>query len=152
MPKTQLLFERIGQIGESLSKMTGSLALIGLGSIGRDLERLDSFSNLDFFVIVKPGRKSQVLDNLSWLTRVAPTAYYFKNSPDGYKLLYGDGVFCEFAVFEEDELEEAVLSPGRVIWKAQGDSQGFKFLAFARSSDCRYTLPLCLPNKGQEIL
>lgn len=120
MLKTQLLLDRLDQIGQSLSTIKSSLALIGLGSVGVDIHRLDQFSDLDFFVIVKTGSKSEYLENLSWLTRIVPIAYYFQNTPDGYKLLYKDGVFCEFAVFDEDELREAVFSPGRIIWKAEG--------------------------------
>ena len=78
------------------------------------------YSDLDFFVIVKPGSKSAYLENLSWLTEVAPVAYSFRNTAAGYKFLYHDGVFCEFAVFEADELQEAVFSPGRIVWRATG--------------------------------
>ena len=53
-------------------------------------------------------------------TGIAPVAYYFANTPNGYKLLYEDGVFCEFAVFEETELAQAAFAPGRIVWKAPG--------------------------------
>ena len=46
--------------------------------------------------------------------------YAFMNTVDGYKLLYADGVFCEFAVFEEAELAHIPFAPGRVVWKADG--------------------------------
>ncbi len=36
---------------------------------------------------------------------------------DGYKLLFADGVFCEFAVFELDELRNIPFAPGRIVWK-----------------------------------
>jgi hypothetical protein len=120
MPETQLLLDRLDQIGESISAMESSLALIGLGSVGLDIARLDSFSDLDFFVIVKTGSQSSYLDDLSWLTRIAPVAFYFQNTPDGYKLLFEDGVFCEFAVFDQGTLKKAAFSPGRIIWKAEG--------------------------------
>lgn len=119
---TERLLGRLNEIGEALSKREGALALIGLGSVGLELERLDAFSDLDFFVIVKAGSKPRYLEDLGWLMEVAPVAYSFANTPDGYKLLYADGVFCEFAVFEEEELKEAVFSPGRVVWKAAGVS------------------------------
>jgi hypothetical protein len=32
-------------------------------------------------------------------------------------VLYQDGVFCEFAVFEQAELAAMPFSPGRVVWK-----------------------------------
>jgi hypothetical protein len=133
MPDPELLLNRLNQIGESLSKIDTSLALIGLGSVGVDLERLDRFSDLDFFVIVESGSKDPYLENLDWLTSVAPVAYYFQNTPDGYKLLYEDGVFCEFAVFDEEELKEAAFSPGRMIWKVKGVDETIKIPQ--RSSD-----------------
>jgi hypothetical protein len=120
MNKPEQLLNRLDEIGKVLAKKPNALALIGLGSVGIELNRLDQFSDLDFFVIVKAGSKPQYLEDLNWLTEIAPVAYYFANTPDGYKLLYEDGVFCEFAVFDEDELKEAVFSPGRVVWKAKG--------------------------------
>jgi lincosamide nucleotidyltransferase B/F len=36
---------------------------------------------------------------------------------DGFKLLFEDGIFCEFAVFEQHELRTIPTGPGRVIWK-----------------------------------
>jgi hypothetical protein len=123
MNKTDLLLSRLNEIGESLSKKRTALALIGLGSVGLELDRLDQFSDLDFFVVVKNGCKSEYLQNLAWLSDISPIAYYFANTLDGYKLLYEDGVFCEFAVFEIAELEKAAFAPGRVAWKAQGVSE-----------------------------
>lgn len=123
MEKPELLLKRLDEIGISLSKKQDALALIGLGSVGQELSRLDKYSDLDFFVIVRKGSKTYYLDDLGWLSEVAPVAYYFSNTIDGYKLLYEDGVFCEFAVFTEDELKQAVFTPGRVIWKAKGISE-----------------------------
>jgi hypothetical protein len=117
LEKKQLLLLRLEQIGQTLANSRHALALIGLGSVGLELDRLDDHSDLDFFVIVEPGYKSQYLHELEWLTSVAPTAYYFQNTPDGFKLLYADGVFCEFAVFEPLELAGIPFAPGRVVWK-----------------------------------
>lgn len=122
MKKPEELLLRLSEIGDALSKKQSALALIGLGSVGVELDRLDQFSDLDFFVIVKTGFKSKYLTDLAWLSQVAPIAYCFANTPDGYKLLFEDDIFCEFAVFDEIELGQAVFSQGRVIWKAPGVS------------------------------
>ena len=127
MNTPEQLLRRLDEIGAGLAKKPSALALIGLGSVGIEQDRLDQFSDLDFFVIVKNGSKPQYLEDLSWLMEIAPVAYYFANTPDGYKLLYADGVFCEFAVFDENELKEAIFSPGRVVWKAEGVSDGIGF-------------------------
>src|SRR5436190_636792 len=100
-PQTNLLIARLNAIGASLAQSRGALALIGLGSVGTELERLDDYSDLDFFVIVEPGRKPDFIQNLDWLSRPGPIAYAFRNTAEGYKVLFEDGVFCEFAVFEE---------------------------------------------------
>lgn len=123
MNTPEKLLRRLEDIGQELSQRPGALALIGLGSVGLERERLDAFSDLDFFVIVQAGYKAQYLDDLCWLTQPAPAAFSFANTPDGCKFLYEDGVFCEFAVFEESELQQAVFAPGRVVWKAAGVSE-----------------------------
>lgn len=115
--KTESLLKRLDDIGHSLSQSDHALALIGLGSVGEELHRLDDYSDLDFFVIVEKGYKQHYIENLDWLSALCPIAYCFPNTEDGYKLLFEDGIFCEFAVFEMDELQGIPFSPGRIIWK-----------------------------------
>jgi len=112
-----LLLKRLDGIGHSLEQSDHALALIGLGSVGLELERLDAYSDLDFFVIVEPGYKQIYLDDLQWLSTLCPIAYCFANTKDGYKVLFADGIFCEFAVFEPDELQAIPFAPGRIVWK-----------------------------------
>lgn len=113
------LLARLDEIGGSLAQSGHALALISLGSVGEELHRLDEHSDLDFFVIVEAGYKRQYIENLEWLSRIAPIAYHFLNTPDGYKLLFADGVFCEFAVFELQELAEIPFAPGRIVWRRE---------------------------------
>jgi hypothetical protein len=61
--------------------------LLALGSAGLERQRLDRYSDLDFFVIVAQGYKVHYIESLDWLA-------------DGHKALMTDGIFCEFAVFE----------------------------------------------------
>jgi hypothetical protein len=117
--QTQHLLTRLDEIGQSLAQSGHALALIGLGSVGEELQRIDEYSDLDFFAIVEPGYKRHYIENLDWLSNVAPIAYSFLNSPDGYKLLFADGIFCEFAVFELQELEAIPFAPGRIVWKRE---------------------------------
>lgn len=117
MDKKEALIKRLEEIGDSLAQTGQAVALIGLGSVGTELDRLDDYSDLDFFAIVAPGRKQHFLADLGWLSRICPVAYAFANTEDGYKLLYSDGIFCEFAVFEAAELEGIPFAHGRVVWK-----------------------------------
>lgn len=113
----ELLLERLGAIGRSLQESGHALALIGLGSVGLETSRRDAHLDLDFFVIVEPGHKAAYLRDLAWLSRIAPVAYHFQNTVDGFKLLFADDVSCEFAVFEPSELDTIPFSAGRIVWK-----------------------------------
>lgn len=128
---THKLLQRLEAIGQSLASSGKALALIGLGSVGLELERLDDYSDLDFFAIVEPGYKQAYVDNLAWLSAVCPITYSFKNTGDGYKLLFEDGIFCEFAVFEAQELPGIPFAPGRIVWKRPGVSEGLAIPAQA---------------------
>lgn len=111
---------RLDEIARSLQDNPAALALLALGSVGRELERVDAFSDLDFFVIVAPGQKPAFIGNLDWLEIVHPIAFSFQNTADGFKLLFEDQIFCEMAVFELKELPGIPYAPGRVIWKRDG--------------------------------
>jgi hypothetical protein len=111
------LLERLDAIGRALRDSGHALALIGLGSVGAETQRLDAWSDLDFFAIVEPGHKARYLDRLDWLAAAHPLAWHFRNTADGHKALMADGVFCEFAVFEPQELDVIPFSPGRVVWR-----------------------------------
>lgn len=117
MSKKDLLLARLVEIAHSVEHSGHGLALIALGSAGPELDRLDDYSDLDFFVIVEEGCKRMYIEDLDWLSCTAAVAYRFRNTPDGYKLLFQDGVYCEFAVFETAELHHIPFVPGRVVWK-----------------------------------
>lgn len=117
MVKTSLLLTRLDEIGHSLEQTNHALALIALGSVGEDLYRLDDYSDLDFFVIVQPGAKPEFLTQLQWLSSIRPIAYQFRNTANGHKLLFDDDVFCEFAMFELEELTTVTFASARIVWK-----------------------------------
>lgn len=116
MPAVTVLLDRLQSIARSLEASGHGLALLGLGSVGRELDRLDAWSDLDFFAIVEPGHKPRYLDDLGWLAAAGPLVWHYRNTPDGHKLLYADGVFGECAVFEPAELAGIPFAPARVVW------------------------------------
>lgn len=120
MAATPDLLARLDAIGQSLAASGQALALIGLGSVGRETARLDAWSDLDFFAIVEPGAKARYLDRLDWLDAAHPLAWHYRNTVDGHKALMVDGVFCEFAVFEPQELAGIPFAPGRLVWARDG--------------------------------
>lgn len=118
MPKTEQLKNRLLQIASAVKNSGHAAALLALGSCGSKQARMDEYSDLDFFVICRDGRKSAFLDDLGWLTAAAPAGYYFRNTADGYKFLYADGIFCEFAVFTESEWSRMDGIDGTAVWQS----------------------------------
>ncbi|TCI64909.1 hypothetical protein EVJ26_03865 [Exiguobacterium sp. SH3S1] len=123
MRRDQLL-ERMERIGESVATKEGALMLLALGSVGLETERLDDYSDLDFFLIVEDGRKARFIDNLDWL-EVEPLAYQFQNTKDGHKVMYADGIYAEFAVFDLPEMPHIAYTPGRIVWKREEALESF---------------------------
>jgi lincosamide nucleotidyltransferase B/F len=124
MPSPELLLRRLDELAATLAASGAGLALLALGSSGRERERLDRWSDLDFFAIVTPGAKAGLLQEPSWLSAPAQVEWLFRNTADGFKVLWADGVFGECAVFEPRELERIPYAPGRVAWSAPGFDPG----------------------------
>lgn len=116
MVEAKLLLERLNAIGQNLSHYDQALLLLGVGSVGAELNRLDAYSDLDFFVITKPGCASRFIDHLDWLNQVCPLSYQFRNADVGWKIMFEDGIYGEFAIFNEDELQEIPCYGGRIVW------------------------------------
>ena len=116
MPHKKRLLERLNAIATSLKHRNHTLALLGLGSVGAELERIDAYSDLDFFVIIEEGYEQHFRDDLSWLSDIEPISYAFKNTDHGSKVLFQDGIFCEMAVFSPTELQTAHYAQGRIVW------------------------------------
>jgi len=106
-------YETLIDMGHHLEKQEETLCLLGLGSMA-DTERLDEYSDVDFFLIVKDGYKKQYLEDLSWMNK--GITYAFRNTVDGYKVLLDNEVFAEFAVFETAELSQIPFDKGKIIF------------------------------------
>lgn len=113
----RVLQDRLASLAQVLSARDDALALLALGSVGIETGRLDAWSDLDFFVIVRDGAKGRYVGTLDWLAAACPLVWHYQNTVDGHKALMADGVFCEFAVFETDELSRIPYAPGRFIWR-----------------------------------
>jgi hypothetical protein len=111
------LLQRLDELGAALARRGDAIALIGLGSVGVDLDRLDDHSDLDFFVIVEDEARQRYLDSIDWLAELSPVAFSFPNTVDGRKVLFADGLFAEYAVFTLDGLAAAASPPGRIVWQ-----------------------------------
>lgn len=122
----QRLLRRLDEIGEALSRRPDALALIGVGSVGTDLHRLDEHSDLDFFVVVEDAAKPRYLADIDWLEGPCPVAFSFANTADGRKALYEDGIFCEYAVFTVAELRALPFAGARLVWARDGAPFGLE--------------------------
>lgn len=60
MLRTEMLLHRLDEIGKSLERKGGALLLLGIGSVGIETARLDDYSDLDFFVIVRHDQKADI--------------------------------------------------------------------------------------------
>lgn len=118
MPDPRLLTARLDQVAQVLQATPDGLGLLALGSVGLETARLDQWSDLDFFLFVKPGTKPRYRDDPRWFEAVAPVSWVFRNTADGYKLLFTDGVFAEMAWFEPAEMATIPYAPGRWIWRS----------------------------------
>lgn len=107
-------FDYLNRLGQFVSKNPNVLCLLGLGSMS-EISRMDAYSDMDFFLIVETGHKQAFISDLSWLA-VEPILFQFRNTRDGYKVLFKGDVFAEFAVFEAEELPEIAFTEGKVIY------------------------------------
>lgn len=117
----QRLLKRLDDLGAVLARRGDAMALIGLGSVGADLDRLDDYSDLDFFVVVDDDAKQGYLDSIDWLEEPCAVSFSFRNTVDGRKALFTDRLFAEYAVFTLDELRRNSYTAGRVVWQ-RGDA------------------------------
>ena len=107
----------LDRLGAELDRRGDAVALLGLGSVGRDLHRLDEHSDADFFVIVGDVEtRDRYIDDIGWLEAAHPVVWSFPNSQHGRKALLADGLFAEYAVFALSDLATAGYPPARVHW------------------------------------
>ena len=111
------LVRRLEDLGGVLARRGDAVALIGLGSVGVDLDRLDDHSDLDFFVVVDDDARQRYLDSIDWVEELSPVAFSFPNTVDGRKVLFADGLYAEYAVFTVDGAAACASPAGRIVWK-----------------------------------
>jgi lincosamide nucleotidyltransferase B/F len=112
----QKLTNKLTEIGQSLAASPAALALLGLGSAGVERNRLDEYSDIDFFVIVQPGWKQHYLQKTEWLETKSGIDWIFQNTVDGFKIYWNDEVFGEMAIFEPSELPNIAFTAGLIVW------------------------------------
>lgn len=122
----RLLLERLDALAAVLGDRGDVIAVLGLGSVGEALERLDDHSDLDFFVVVEDGARERYLEEIGWLEAGGPVAYSFRNTADGRKVLWADGLYGEYAIFTLDQLRAGSYGGARVVWKRADAPDGLE--------------------------
>jgi hypothetical protein len=85
------------------------LGLVLVGSAA-DTDRVDEWSDHDFFLIVKVGLGEAMRKDLSWLPNHEDVVIAARETAHGLKIVYRNGHVLEFAVFEDSELELASVN------------------------------------------
>ncbi|MGO4597263.1 hypothetical protein [Terrabacter sp. 2RAF25] len=125
VPERLLAF--LDRLGTVLAGRGDAVALLGLGSVGRDLHRLDEHSDADFFVVVDDAAaRDRYLADIDWLEAAQPVVWSFENSGAGRKALLEDGLFAEYAVFSLAEMDAAGYPPGRIHWSRDDAPSGLE--------------------------
>ncbi len=123
VPERLLAF--LDRLGAELDRRGDAVALLGLGSVGRDLHRLDEHSDADFFVVVDDAAaRDRYLADIDWLEAAHPVMWSLENSDVGRKALLEGDLFAEYAVFSLADLETAGYPPGRIHWSRDDAPSG----------------------------
>ncbi len=92
--------------------------IIGLVLVGStaETERVDEWSDHDFFVITETGDQELLRRDLSWLPNSESIAFWFRETEHGLKVVYNTGDVLEFAIFDCDELSGCMVNHHRLAY------------------------------------
>ena len=97
---------------------TDHISIVGLVLVGStaETERVDEWSDHDFFVITKSGEQESLRNDLSWLPNAQSIAFSFRETEHGLKVVYESGAVLEFAVFDCTELRACSINHNRLVY------------------------------------
>ncbi len=87
--------------------------LVLLGSTAAT-ERVDAWSDHDFYLVVKQGREEHFRTHLDWLPDQDDIAFWARETDHGLKVVHRSGAVLEFAVANSVEVSSFGGSPYRV--------------------------------------
>ena len=90
-------------------------ALVGIGSLAQP-ERVDRWSDHDFWVITTVEGQAHFLTDLSWLPDHSAITLALRPAPEYYTVLYATGHIAEFAVFALTDLARGQLDRYRMLF------------------------------------
>jgi len=89
----QIVQETLEILSKAAKSSPHAIALIGAGSAGAEIARMDQYSDIDFFLIVEDGFSSGFINDNSWFGRDLPIVFAFRDTDHGNKALLENGVF-----------------------------------------------------------
>ena len=101
------------QLTDLVAKRPEVIGLIFVGSAAAT-ERVDQYSDQDFFLVVTQGAGEALRQDLSWLPNHEAIAMRPRETAHGLKVVYQNGDVLEFAVFEDSELELSAANDYKV--------------------------------------
>lgn len=120
MNRMETIRKTLGEIASAAETAAHTIALVGAGSAGLAMDRMDAYSDLDFFLIIEDGYSSSFINDNSWFGKSLPIDFEFRDTEHGNKVLLHNGVFLEFAIFTLDELARYGIPGLRTIWSKPG--------------------------------
>ena len=118
--KLHVVKETLEKLSSAAQNSPHTIALIGAGSAGADISRMDQYSDIDFFLIVEEGSSADFINDNSWFGRDVSIVFAFRDTDHGNKVLLENGVFLEFAIFTEVELSLYGIPGLSTIWSKPG--------------------------------
>lgn len=143
---------------EKLINIPNVVGLMFAGS-SADVSRADQFSDQDFFLVVEDGFGESFRQDLSWLPNHEQIAFAPRETAHGLKVVYENGDLLEFAVFEDDDLNQPWLAVGtdfRVVLESRNITQRLQAASnrslpkpFDRGAEYQLFLALILIGVGR---
>ena len=91
------------------------IGLVLVGSVA-DTERVDEWSDHDFFLITERGAQERLRLDLSWLPSSEKIAFSFRETEHGLKVVYNSGAVLEFAIFDVEELRSCAVNHNKLAF------------------------------------
>ncbi len=97
----------------------GVLGVAAFGS-NAERERFDAYSDLDFLVLAEPAAMDKLLQETPLLYQIHPIAGLATNAEHTVKLLFQDGVLCDYGIIAPERVAAFCHGEGRYLWRREG--------------------------------
>ncbi|MCY1714371.1 nucleotidyltransferase domain-containing protein [Caproiciproducens galactitolivorans] len=134
--KKEIAIDRMAELVKYWKAQEGVEAVAAFGSLA-ETERFDQWSDLDFLVICDAAQKETLLSSLPKLEVIYPIDYLQIEYGGSVKLLFRDGVLCDFGIVTEQQASSFPHGEGRILWCAPSFSRD----CIRKTSECAACAP-----------